>query len=93
MEYHVYKEIWKSVNVEELNARMEPRKVTDKYAVCVSKNDAIIVDHLNKGTTGRSAQMIFYFLKANHGNICIDEVTGKPVNLGDGKEMQTFNFS
>ena len=72
---------------------MEPRKVTDKYAVCVSKNDGIIVGHLIKRITGRSTKMIFSFLRVNHGNICTDEVTGKPVNLGDGKEMQTFNFS
>ena len=40
--------------------------------------------------------MIFYFLRANHGNICTAKMTSKPVNLGDGKGMQiscTFNVS
>ena len=81
------------MNGEELYARMGPRNVKNKYTVCVSKNDGIIVGHLNKGITGRFAKTIFHFLRVNHGSICTAEVTGKPVNMEDGKGMQTLNFS
>ena len=37
--------------------------------------------------------MIFYLIGVNHGNMCIAEVTVKPVKLGDRKEMPTLNFS
>ena len=82
------------MNGEELHGRIEPRNVTNKYAVCVSKNYGIIIGgYLIKGITGRFAKTIFYFLRANHGNICTAEVAGKPVNLGNGKAMQALNFS
>ena len=33
--YHVYKNIWKLTVNEELETKMEPDNVMDKYAVCV----------------------------------------------------------
>ena len=40
MEYLMYKEIWKPVNVEELNATMEPRNVTENMKSAFQKMTA-----------------------------------------------------
>ena len=56
--YHVYKNIWKSTVNEELETKMEPDNVMDKYAVCVKKNTSI-VGHLLLGKNGKFAKMIF----------------------------------
>ena len=46
--YHVYKNIWKPTVNEELETKMEPDNVMDKYAVCVKKNTSV-VGHLPLG--------------------------------------------
>ena len=66
---------------------MEPDNVVDKYAVCVKKNN-VVVRHLPLGKDGRFAKMIFYFLGADRYAECKVIITGKEVNLGDGKGMQ-----
>ena len=63
-EYHVYKNIWKLTVNEELETKMEPDNVMDKYAVCVKKNTSI-VGYLPFGKNGKFANMIFYFLRAD----------------------------
>ena len=50
--YHVYKNIWKPTVNEELETKMEPDNVMDKYAVCV-KNNTSIVEHLPLGKNGK----------------------------------------
>ena len=50
--YHVYKNIWKPTVNEELETKMEPDNVMDKYAVCV-KNNTSIVGHLPLGKNGK----------------------------------------
>ena len=34
------------------------------------------------------AKIMIYFLRADKYSICVVEITGKPVNLGDGEGMQ-----
>ena len=80
--YHVYKDIWIPVLGETLPAVMEPTNYDDDHAVCVKK-DGAIVGHLERGESGRFAQTIFFFLRADSTARCIATVTGQPVNLGD----------
>ena len=47
-----------------------------------------IVGHLKKGTSGRSAKAIFYFLRSDAYSSAWAKVTGKRCNLGDGEGMQ-----
>ena len=48
-----------------------------------------VVGHLKKGTSGKFARSIFYFLKSEGNNKCwIDEVTSMQCNLGGGEGMQ-----
>ena len=44
--------------------------------------------HLKKGTTGRFAETIFYFLCRDPFSSSCDKVTRKRCNLGDGEGMQ-----
>ena len=67
--YHVYKNIWKPTVSEELETEMDPDNVMDKYAVCVKKNTSIL-GHLPLGKNGKSAKMIFYFLRAHQDAEC-----------------------
>ena len=102
--YHVYKDIWVQVLGETLPAAMEPTNYDDDHAVCVKKDSAIylfhvfrqtlrfnvtIVGHLERGESGRFAQTIFFFLRADSTASCNATVTGQPVNLGDllGKKV------
>ena len=73
---------------EKLSNRREPDNSVDKYAVCVVQDEDIIVGHLKKGKCGRFAKTIYYFLRADKSNSCTVVVSGKPVHLGDGEEMQ-----
>ena len=82
--YHAYKDLWKPFINEELTTEMEPNNVADKYAVCVKKNK-VIVGNLPLGKDGRFAKMIFYFLRADRYAECKVIITGKEVNLGNGK--------
>ena len=59
----------------------------DKFAVCVKINEKI-VGHLKKGTSGRFAKTIFYFLRSDTYSSAWAKVSGKRCNLGDGEGMQ-----
>ena len=65
----------------------EPGNPKHKYAVCEKKNECIL-GLLPLGKTGNFAKTIFYFLRAYKYSVCEVEITGRSVNLGDGKEMQ-----
>ena len=55
--------MWKITVNEELETKMEPDNVMNKYAVCV-KNNTFIVEHLSLGKNGKFAKMIFYFTQS-----------------------------
>ena len=59
----------------------------DKYAVCVVKNNDI-VGHLPKGKNGKFAKTILFFLRADQCSYCHAVLKRKPVNLGNGDDMQ-----
>ena len=86
--YNAYMTIWEPKNGEFLETRLEPENEFDKYAVAVTQNN-VVVGHLAKGKTGRFAKTISFFLRASNDSSCKVEVTGKRVNLGDGKALQT----
>ena len=65
----------------------EPGNPTDKYAVCVLK-DGKVVGHLRKGSSGRFAKTMFYFLRNDNYAKCCVKITGKPINLADSEGMQ-----
>ena len=83
----VYKDIWVPKQGEQLDVLMEPDNPMDKFAVCVKINDKI-VRHFKKGTSGRFAKTIFYFLRCDAYSSAWAKVTGKRCNLGDGEGMQ-----
>ena len=85
--YHVYQGIWVLRIGEALSTEREPGNPKDKYTAYVKKNEWII-GHLPLGKTGNFAKTIFYFLRVDKYSICEVEITGKPVNLGDGEIMQ-----
>ena len=85
--YHVYRGIWVPKIGETLSTENEPSNPKDKYAVFAKKNECI-VGHWSLSKTGNFAKTTFYFLRADKYSICEVEITGKPVNLGDDKEMQ-----
>ena len=85
--YHVYKRGWTPISNEVLQTRRESENPTDKYAVCLLK-DGKVVGHLKKGSNGRFAKTIFYFLRSSTYAKCSNKITGKPLNLADGKGMQ-----
>ena len=85
--YHVYKDIWKRNIGDVLKTEREPRNPVDKYAVAVMQKKNLVVGHLKKGTTGKFAKLISYFLK-NDRSLCDVIIKGKHVNLGDGEGMQ-----
>ena len=85
--HHVYKDIWTPKQGEQLDVLMEPDNRMDKFAVCVKINEKI-VGHLKKGTSGRFAKTIFYFLRSDAYSSAWAKVTGKRCNLGDGEGMQ-----
>ena len=43
---------------------------------------------MSLGKTGNFAKTFFYFLRADKYSICEVEITGKPLNLGDGEGME-----
>ena len=63
----------------------------DKFAVCVKINEKI-VGHLKKGTSGRFAKTIFYFLLSDAYSGAWAKVTGKRCNLGNGEGMDSQNL-
>ena len=71
--YHVYKRVWTPISNEVLQTRREPENPTDKYAVCILK-DGKVVGHLKKGSNGRFAKTIFYFLRSDtYAKCCVKE--------------------
>ena len=64
----------------------QPDNVVDKYAVCVLKNNGII-GHLPKGTNGKFAKTLFYFLRSDKYGSCFLFIKDKAINLGDGDGM------
>lgn len=87
MGYHAYKTLWTPSKDEELEAKMEPNNIDDKFAVALYKAEQL-VGHLPKGKTGKNAKTIFFFLRASKDNSCAATITGKTVNEGDGKGMK-----
>ena len=66
---------------------MKPLNSVDKYTVAAISG-WLVVGLLEKGTNGKFAKTILYFLKCDESNRCLVEVTGKRRNLGDGEGMQ-----
>ena len=60
---------WISEIGETLKTCLEPENIVDKIAVAVEK-ESQIVGHLNKENSGLFVKTIFYFLHANHRNMC-----------------------
>ena len=58
-----------------------------KYAVCVKKN-YYIAGHLPTGTSRNFGTTNFYFLRADKYSLYKVVITGKPVKLVEGYEMQ-----
>ena len=87
MGYHDYQSIWNPIEWIQLDAKMEPTKAIDKFAVEVIKNDRV-VGHLPKGRTGRFAKTVVYFLRASSNNACTVTFTGRPLNAGDRLGMK-----
>ena len=59
MEYHVYRNSWKPIIGEVLNACNEPQNEVDKYAVAVLDSDNTVVGHLPKRKSGKYAKTVF----------------------------------
>ena len=85
--YHAYMTKWTLKNGKTLKAQPEPEHEYDKYAVAVERYGDV-VGHLSKGRSAHFAKTVSYFLRASNENCCQVEVTGKRVNLGDGKGLQ-----
>ena len=83
----MYKDIWVPKIGEKCSTERELDNPGDKYAACVKKNDHII-GHLPLGKWNNFAKTIFYFLRADEYSLSEVIITGKPVNFGDGDEMQ-----
>ena len=85
--YHAYMTKWTPQNGEILKAWPEPENEYDKYAVTVERCGNA-VGHLSKGRFAPFAKNVSYFLRASNENCWRVEVTGKRVNLDDGKGQQ-----
>ena len=66
---------------------MEPKNTVDKYAVCIQKSGKF-VGHLKKGTTGRFAKTISFFLKGDLYSKVKTITYGRRCNLGHGEGLQ-----
>lgn len=73
---------WNTTLGEFLKVHFEPENGFDKFAVAIKKSD-VVFGHSSKGTTGRFAKSISYFLRGNNENSCKVDVTGNKVSLGD----------
>ena len=83
----VQRYIWTPKQGEQLDVLMEPDNRMDKFTVCVNINEKVW-GHLKKGTSGRFAKKLFYFLCSDAYWSAWAKVTGKRCNLGDGEGMQ-----
>ena len=63
-EHHVYKDLWRPKQVEQLDALMEPEDRMGKFAVRVKINEKFM-GHLKRGTSGMFVKTIFYFLRSD----------------------------
>ena len=82
----MYKDMWTPKQGEQLDVLMEPGSRMGKFAVCMKINEKI-VGHLKKGSCGKFAKTIFYFLRSDGHSSAWAKVTGKRCNLGDGERM------
>ena len=89
--HHMNKDIWTPKQSEQLNVLMETDNEMDKFPVCANINEKI-VRHLKKGTSGRFAKTICYFLRSDAHSSAWAKVTGKRCNLGDGEGMDSQNL-
>ena len=70
---------------------MEPGNPTDKYPVCIEKNENV-VGHLLKGKYGRFNKKIFFFLRADEYGSWKVRIN-KAINRGDAMEIEcTLEF-
>ena len=74
----MYKNIWTPKQGKLLDILKEPDIKRDKFTVCVKINEQV-VGHLKKGTSGRFARAIFYFLRSDAYSSTWAKVTGKKV--------------
>ena len=88
MGYHVYKKNWTPSVGDELQGFMESTNKLDKYAVAVEGKDGNVIGHLPLGKSGKFANTIFYFLKADKSHLCKIRIIGKAINAGDGLGMK-----
>ena len=86
-EHHVYKDIWRPKQGEQLDALMEPDNRMGKFAVGVKINEKVM-GHLKRSTSGMFVKTIFYFLRSDEYSSAWAKVTGKRCNLGDVERMQ-----
>ena len=66
--YHGYQAGWVPTVGEILLEEREPDNFEDHYAVCVRK-EGRVVRHLERGVSGRFAQLIFFFLGADQNAV------------------------
>ena len=66
---------------------METTNLVNKYAVAVNENN-VAMGHLPLDCCGKFAKTVFYFLRADEWSECKVIVAGKPVNGGNGDDMQ-----
>ena len=70
------------------NTDMKSGNEVDKYAVCVKKDEVIIVGHLPLVETGRFAKLIFYFLRAGYYGNCNIVITEEKLILAVTRECK-----
>ena len=87
--YHEGKSICKPKIGEILSTEREPGNLVCKCVVYVKEKNEI-VGYLPLGKDGKFAKTAFYFLRADDYGSCNVLIKGKPVNLGDGDEMQVL---
>ena len=87
--YHEDKSICKPKIGEILSTEREPGNLVCKCVVYVKEKNEI-VGYLPLGKDGKFAKTAFYFLRAGDYGSCNVLIKGKPVNLGDGDEMQVL---
>ena len=78
---------WNTTLREFLKVQLEPENEFDKFEGAVKKSD-FVFGHSSKGTTGRFAKTISFFLRESNENSCKVEVTRNRGSLGDGQELQ-----
>ena len=85
--HHIYKNIWTPQLGKLLEVSTEQDNPVGKFAVAVKKNQNI-VEHLQKGKTGRFVKTLLYFLRSDPYSKFHAKVTWKRCILGDGDGLQ-----